>query len=152
MHGELVRQKIRIAFVDDVIFKLYERIFDWKESFKSMQNLNFRRTQLSFFSQLFLIDLALLNNGKTWKKTQNKYWICITTPQLRICWWKLLLVAEIRVMFSNYFTLYVYISTPWPIFEREISSRINQYVRWVCMCFTFCMQGNDSEGLFIWIL
>ena len=36
-----------------------------------MQNLNFRRTELSFLSQLFLIVLALLNNGKTWKKTKT---------------------------------------------------------------------------------
>ena len=71
MHGELVRKKIRIAFVDNLIFKLHQRIFDWKESFKSVQNLNFRQTELLFFSQPFLIVLALLNNGETCKKPQT---------------------------------------------------------------------------------
>ena len=52
-------------------------------------------------------------------------------------------------MFSNYFTLYVYISTPRPIYERDISSRINQYVHCVCMYLTYGEQGKDSEGLFL---
>ena len=149
-----MQQLTTIAFVDNLIFKLNERIFDWKESFKSVQNLNVRQTELSFSSQLFVIVLALLNNGETWKKQkkQKKYWIYITTSQLWICCWKLFLVTEIRVIFSNYFTLYVYISMLWLFFERKISSRINQYVCWVCMCLTYGVQGKDSEGLFIWIL
>ena len=131
--------------------ELHERILDWKKSFKSIKNLNFKQTELSFFSQLFLIVLALLNNEENWKKTkQNKHWICITTSLSWICCWKLFLVAGIRVIFSNY--LYVYISTPWPIFEREIFSIINHYARWICMCLTYGEQGKDSEGLFIWIL
>ena len=48
--------------------------------------------------------------------------------------------------YGNDFTLYVNTSTPWPIFEREISSRINQYVPWTCMCLTYGEQGQDREG------
>ena len=149
-----MQQLTTIVFVDNLIFKLNERIFDWKESFKSVQNLNVRQTELSFSSQLFVIVLALLNNGETWKKQkkQKKYWIYITTSQLWIRCWKLFLVTEIRVIFSNYFTLYVYISMLWLYFERKISLRINQYVCWVCTCLTYGVQGKYSEGLFIWIL
>ena len=69
-----------------------------------MKKLNFRRTELSFFRQLFLIVLALLNNGGTWEQTQNKFWICITISELWICCWKFFLAAGIKVVLSNYFT------------------------------------------------
>ena len=119
-----------------------------------MQNLNFRRTELSFFSQLFLIVLALLNNGKTWKKTETnndfvpllyKYWLNMLLKSL----FSFSDYGQVH-QFLYFICIYIYALSNLLLrgtFPRE---SINMYAEFVCVCYG--MLRKDSEGLFIWTL